>query len=73
MKSSFCIFMMTNAVSHFKSLNYDYIYLGSVHEASSLYKLQFKGLEWFDENSGVWSEDLEELKGRIINLGIMNV
>lgn len=63
--SSFGIFMMTKAIQKFKEEGFDYIYLGSAHSPESKYKLQFKGLEWFDEKSNSWREDLEELKNRI--------
>jgi arginyl-tRNA--protein-N-Asp/Glu arginylyltransferase len=63
--SNFGMFMMTSAVKFFKEKGYKYIYLGSAHSNASKYKLQFKGLEWFDEKSNEWSKDIEELKIRI--------
>lgn len=63
--SSFGIFMMTMAINHFKEQGYDYIYLGSAHSSESKYKLQFKGLEWWDEQSNNWSSNLDEIKLRI--------
>lgn len=63
--SSFGIFMMTYAIKKFKEEGFDYIYLGSAHSSESKYKLQFKGLEWFDETKNQWSVDIEELKNRI--------
>jgi arginyl-tRNA--protein-N-Asp/Glu arginylyltransferase len=62
--SSFGIYMMTKAIQHFHALGLEYIYLGSVHEPASLYKLQFKGLEWWDEQAQTWSTDLDVLKAR---------
>ncbi len=66
LNSSFGIFMMTLAISTFKQKGFDYIYLGSAHTPESKYKLQFSGLEWFDELSGQWSEDQNELKTRLL-------
>jgi arginyl-tRNA--protein-N-Asp/Glu arginylyltransferase len=63
--SSFGIFMMTRTIQYCKNEGFDYIYLGSVHEPSSLYKLQFKGLEWFDEKTLTWKQDLDALKARV--------
>lgn len=45
-----------------KASGLKYAYLGSVVEPSSLYKLQFKGVEWFDLDQEIWSEDLIKLK-----------
>ena len=57
--------MMLRAIIYAKENNIKYIYLGSVTREADLYKLQFKGLEWYDENS--WqTEKLEELK-QVIN------
>jgi arginyl-tRNA--protein-N-Asp/Glu arginylyltransferase len=53
--------MMLSAISYAKENGLKYIYLGSVTRETDLYKLQFKGREWYDENS--WqTEKLEELK-----------
>lgn len=52
--------MMTRAVMWAKENNKKYIYLGSAQRSSDTYKLQFKGLEWFDGKN--WQTDLEELK-----------
>ena len=52
--------LMVKAIKHAKEQNKKYIYLGSAKDEKAKYKLQFKGLEWFDGNK--WSEDLEELK-----------
>lgn len=62
--SSFGIYMMTKTVESFYNAQYDYIYLGSVHDSKSLYKLQFEGLEWYDELTSAWSKDIAELKSR---------
>ena len=52
--------MMIQAVQYAKNSGKKYIYLGSAKDAKAKYKLQFKGLEWFDGER--WSENLEELK-----------
>ncbi len=63
--SSYGIYMMTKAIESFKAHGYTYVYLGSVHETASLYKLQFKGAEWWDEQSNSWNGDIETLKSRV--------
>ena len=52
--------MMLKAIVYAQENNKKYIYLGSAQRPTDIYKLQFKGLEWF--NGEKWSEDLEELK-----------
>ncbi len=52
--------MMLKAIIHAKEENKQYIYLGTTYTKDSLYKLQFKGLEWF--NGQVWDNDIEKLK-----------
>jgi len=52
--------MMLRAIEYAKEHNKKYIYLGSAQRPSDTYKLQFKGLEWFDGEK--WDSDLEELK-----------
>ncbi len=52
--------MMLRAITYAKENNFQYIYLGSVVEPESKYKLQFEGLEWWDENK--WSNDINKLK-----------
>ncbi len=54
--------MMINAINYSKDKNKEFIYLGSVVERKSLYKLQFKGLEWFNTDTKSWEKDLEKLK-----------
>ncbi len=58
--SNLGIGMMTKAIVWAKENNKKYIYLGSATGPKAKYKLQFKGLEWFDGEN--WREDLEELK-----------
>jgi len=52
--------MMLQAIIYAKEQEKKYIYLGSAKDAKAKYKLQFRGLEWFDGEK--WNEDLEELK-----------
>ncbi|MBN1331992.1 hypothetical protein JW978_03855 [Candidatus Dojkabacteria bacterium] len=60
--------MMLEAIIWAKEQNLKYIYLGSFTRPADRYKLQFKGLEWFDsairkEKDGqLWSKDLDKLK-----------
>ena len=55
--------MMLRAIEYAKEAEKKYIYLGSFSRPTDTYKLQFKGLEWFD---GVgWSDGLKELKEAI--------
>lgn len=57
--------MMINAIIYAKENKKKFIYLGSVVEKSSLYKLQFTGLEWFNTDTQKWESDLEKLKSLI--------
>ncbi|MBD3311313.1 MAG: hypothetical protein GF349_02310 [Candidatus Magasanikbacteria bacterium] len=52
--------MMLKAILYAKENNKKYIYLGSAQRPGDKYKLQFKGLEWFDGDK--WSDDLGGLK-----------
>jgi len=52
--------MMLRAIEYAKNNGKKYIYLGSFQRPGDIYKLQFSGMEWFDEE--VWRDDLEELK-----------
>ncbi len=52
--------MMIKSIIWAKEKGLKYIYLGSLQRPSDVYKLQFSGIEWFDENK--WSGDLEEVK-----------
>lgn len=54
--------MMLMAILWAKAGGLKYIYLGSVIELKSLYKLQFSGAEWYDLEVNTWSEDLIKLK-----------
>lgn len=52
--------MMIRALEYAKEKNKKYVYLGSAQRPSDTYKLQFKGVEWFDGKT--WKHDQEELK-----------
>lgn len=52
--------MMLRAVIRAQEQGKKFIYLGSATEPADKYKLQFSGLEWFDEHA--WSQDVEALK-----------
>lgn len=52
--------MMTRAIIWAKEQGKIYIYLGSAKDATALYKLQFKGVEWW--NGKEWNEDVEAIK-----------
>ncbi len=49
------IAMMTKAIQWAKDSNKEFVYLGSIQDALSLYKFQFKGTEWFD--GAQWREE----------------
>ena len=52
--------MMTKAIVWAKEQGLEYVYLGSFQRPSDTYKLQFKGMEWFDGEK--WQSDLEGLE-----------
>ncbi len=57
--------MMTLAIDHAKAAGLKHVYLGSLQRAGDTYKLQFKGIEWFDggpDGSGTWQTDIEKAK-----------
>lgn len=54
------LFLMTSAVQHFASDNFDYLYLGTCYSERALYKTQFTGCEFF--NGFHWSNNVKELK-----------
>lgn len=60
--TSFGMYMMTKAIEYAKQKGLEYIYLGSLHSKASLYKLQFKGLEWFDPEKCSWGTDIDKAK-----------
>ncbi|MCA9386998.1 hypothetical protein KC669_03105 [Candidatus Dojkabacteria bacterium] len=54
--------MMIRAIQYAKNEGLQYIYLGSVVDPESKYKLQFNNLEWFDTDKKNWTNDINELK-----------
>ncbi len=52
--------MMILAINYAKDLGKKYIYLGSLQRPTDTYKLQFKGMEWFDGEK--WQFDTTPLK-----------
>lgn len=57
--------MMIRGIEYAKDSGKKYVYLGSVTDEASKYKLQFEGLEWWD--GGGWNGDLDWLKDEIQN------
>lgn len=55
--------MMLHAILYAQEHGKKHIYLGSAQRPSDTYKLQFKGLEWWDGKE--WSLDLNKLKREI--------
>ena len=55
--------MMLQAILSAKERGLKYIYLGSAQRPTDTYKLQFSGIEWFQEKN--WSKNTEELKSFI--------
>ncbi|OGH68536.1 MAG: hypothetical protein A3I29_04850 [Candidatus Magasanikbacteria bacterium RIFCSPLOWO2_02_FULL_44_11] len=52
--------MMLKAIEWAQKNGKKYAYLGSFQRPTDTYKLQFEGLEWFDEQN--WQTDLSKLK-----------
>jgi len=52
--------MMLKAILYAKKQGKKYVYLGSAQRPTDTYKLQIRGLEWFDGKE--WKTDLVELK-----------
>lgn len=57
--------MMLKAILYAQDNGKKYIYLGSASRPTDSYKLQFKGLEWYDGKE--WKKNLDELKQNIKN------
>lgn len=55
--------MMIRAILWAKEQGKKYIYLGSASRPTDTYKLQFKGIEWFDGTS--WSDNFVRLKTQL--------
>lgn len=58
--SNYGMGMMLKAIEHAKEEGKKFFYIGSATRPADKYKLQFKGLEWFDGQA--WQRDLEALK-----------
>lgn len=52
--------MMIQAILYAQAKGLKYIYLGSLQRPTDTYKLQFKGMEWFDGEK--WQSDISPLK-----------
>lgn len=52
--------MMTKALVDAKERGLDYVYLGSLQRPTDTYKLQFKGIEWFDGTQ--WQTSIDSAK-----------
>lgn len=63
--NNFGIAMMLTAICEAQKWGLKYMYLGSFTTQKDTYKLQFKGLEWFDKDS--WQTDQAMLKSMVIN------
>ena len=59
-EKSLGLFLMTSAVQHFSTEAFDHLYLGTCYSDRALYKMQFRGCEFF--NGFRWSTNVEELK-----------
>lgn len=57
--------MMIRAIEWAQKERKQFVYLGSVVTQQSLYKLQFNGVEWWDEDQAGWNKNLGELKTKI--------
>lgn len=64
-KTNIGMSMMIKAIEYAKEKNKKYVYLGTVYTKDSLYKLQFKGMQWFDGEN--WDTDIDKLKDLIKN------
>lgn len=59
--------MMLKAILWAQENGKKFCYLGSVVDEKSRYKLQFEGAQWWDNDTRVWSEDLNKLKTLLNN------
>lgn len=59
-KTSLGLCMMTKVIELTKNENIKYVYIGGANSKKDMYKLQFKGLEWWDKDK--WNRNIEELK-----------
>ena len=58
--NNFGMAMMLKAILFAQEANKQYVYIGSLSRARDVYKLQFKGLQWFDGET--WKNDIDEAK-----------
>jgi energy-coupling factor transporter ATP-binding protein EcfA2 len=58
--------MMTKVITEAKDKGFKYVYLGGANASKDTYKLQFKGLEWWDKDK--WNTNIDELKEIIKNV-----
>lgn len=58
--------MMLKAIVWAKESGKKYVYLGSAQRKTDIYKLQFEGVEWFDNNK--WNPSQTELKDILTSL-----
>lgn len=56
--------MMLKAIVWAKETQKKYIYLGSATRSADIYKLQFRGLEWWDGKA--WQKDISQIKNLLI-------
>ncbi len=54
------LIMMTKSIAKAQMEGKKYVYVGSLQRPTDTYKLQFSGIEWFDEKG--WSDDIEKVK-----------
>lgn len=52
--------MMTKAIANAKERGLEYVYLGSLQRPTDTYKLQFRGIEWFDGTA--WQTSVDSAK-----------
>ncbi len=57
--------MMIRAIIWAKKNGKKFVYLGSASRPSDTYKMQFAGVEWFDQKK--WIADIETLKQTLVN------
>lgn len=60
--SSLGIGMMTTLIEYAFQNKMKFVYLGGCNKPSDLYKLQFSGVEWWEEEKKNWSDNFQILK-----------
>lgn len=61
-RSNLGMYMMLRAIAWAQSQGLNYVYLGGATRSGDLYKLQFAGLEWWDQATQGWNSDTDSLK-----------